>query len=166
MAVRTVRALIDEGPAVLIVEDLHALDPASLNLVGELAAAPDLPVLLLVTSQPPDAAVSPQLAARTLARLSGAQGAIRQHLGPLVAADIGAILAEVYPHLPVRPEAVLTVQRKTGGNPYWIRELVVAAGAVDPDVHPDLPDLDLLDLNLSELDLSDVIMPDLTARET
>jgi DNA-binding CsgD family transcriptional regulator len=159
MAVRTVRALIDAGPAVLIVEDLHALDPASLNLVGELAAAPDLPVLLLVTSQPPDAAVSPQLAARTLARLSGAQGAIRQHLGPLVAADIGAIMAEVYPHLPVRPEAVLAVQRKTGGNPYRIRELLVADGALvsnAPVSHADV----------SNPDMSDVILPDLTARET
>ena len=71
MAVRTVRALVGGGPAVLVVEDLHALDPASLNLVGELAATPDLPVLILVTSQLPDAAVSPRLAARTLARLSG-----------------------------------------------------------------------------------------------
>jgi DNA-binding CsgD family transcriptional regulator len=153
MAVRTVRALVDAGPAVLIVEDLHALDPASLNLVGELAAAPDLPALLLVTSQPPDAAVSPQLAARTLARLSGAQGAIRQHLGPLAPADIGAILAEVYPDLPVRPEAVLAVRDKTGGNPYWIRELLVAGGAAQPP-GADLPDEAATDL------------PDLTARET
>ena len=153
MAVRTVRALVDAGPAVLIVEDLHALDPASLNLVGELAAAPDLPALLLVTSQPPDAAVSPQLAARTLARLSGAQGAIRQHLGPLAPADIGAILAEVYPDLPVRPEAVLAVRDKTGGNPYWIRELLVAGGAAQP------PDADLRDGGATDL-------PDLTARET
>jgi DNA-binding CsgD family transcriptional regulator len=164
MAMRTVRALIDAGPAVLIVEDLHALDPASLNLVGELAAAPDLPVLLLVTSQPPDAAVSPQLAARTLARLSGAQGAIRQHLGPLVAADIGAIMAEVYPHLPVRPEAVLAVQRKTGGNPYWIRELLIAAGAL---VSGGLVSNALVShVDLSHPDMSDVILPDLTARET
>ncbi len=126
MAVRTVRALVGEGPAVLVVEDLHALDPASLNLIGELAAAPDLPVLLLVTSQPADAAVSPQLAARTLARLCGAQGAIRAHLGPLAPGEIEAILAEVYPHLPVRVEAVLAVWEETGGNPYRIREFLVA----------------------------------------
>ena len=157
MAVRTVRALVDAGPAVLIVEDLHALDPASLNLVGELAAAPDLPALLLVTSQPPDAAVSPQLAARTLARLSGAQGAIRQHLGPLAPADIGAILAEVYPDLPVRPEAVLAVRDKTGGNPYWIRELLVAGGAAQP------PDADPPDAGAGA---GATDLPDLTARET
>ena len=172
MAVRTVRALIDRGPAVLIVEDLHALDPASLNLVGELAAAPDLPVLLLVTSQPPDAAVSPQLAARTLARLSGAQGAIRQHLGPLVAADIGAILAEVYPHLPVRPETVLAVRERTGGNPYFIRELLVASlsgaplPAADPSGH-NLPEGEPSGPQLSDGRRSDgQALAELTARET
>src|SRR3954453_18453712 len=77
IAVTTVRALVGGAPAVLVVEDLHALDPASLNLVAELAA-PHLPALLLVTSQPPDAAVSPQLTARTLARLSGRPGAVRR----------------------------------------------------------------------------------------
>jgi DNA-binding CsgD family transcriptional regulator len=161
MAVRTVRALIDKGPAVLIVEDLHALDPASLNLVGELAAAPDLPVLLLVTSQPPDVAVSPHLAARTLARLSGANGAIRQHLGPLAPADIGAILSEVYPNLPVRPEAVLAVRDKTGGNPYWIRELLVAAGP-----GPSIAEPVLADAAVSDPAVAEPAIAELTARET
>ena len=69
LAVRAVRALVGDGPAVLVVEDLHALDPASLNLVGELATTSNLSALLVVTSRPPDTAVSPRLAARTLARL-------------------------------------------------------------------------------------------------
>ena len=43
IAVRIVRALVGRGPAVLVVEDLHALDPASLNLVAELAVAPGCP---------------------------------------------------------------------------------------------------------------------------
>src|SRR5918997_3276864 len=58
IAVATVRALVGDTPTVLVVDDLHALDPASLNLIAELATA-DLPALLLVTSQPPEAAVSP-----------------------------------------------------------------------------------------------------------
>ena len=73
IAVATVRALVGGAPAVLVVEDLHALDPASLNLVAELATT-DLPALLLVTSQPAAAAVSPQLTERTLARLGGPAG--------------------------------------------------------------------------------------------
>ncbi|GIF65455.1 hypothetical protein Ais01nite_34900 [Asanoa ishikariensis] len=70
VASRVVRALAGSGPAVLLVEDLHALDPASLNLVGDLAAAPGLPALLLVTSRPS----ADPLVARTLARLTGTPG--------------------------------------------------------------------------------------------
>lgn len=131
MAVRTVRALVGGGPAVLVIEDLHAFDPASLNLAGELAACPDLPALILVTSQPPDAALSPRLAARTLARLSGADGAVRQHLGPLTAADVAALLAQVYAE-PLPDGVVDTVWSRTGGNPYCLRELLVTAAGRGP----------------------------------
>jgi DNA-binding NarL/FixJ family response regulator len=130
LAVRTVRALVGAGPAVLVVDDLHALDPASLNLIGELAAAPDLPVLLVVASRPPDAAVSPQLAARTMARLSGAPGAVRQHLGPLSRAEVAEVLAQVYA---VPPDVVAAVWERTGGNPYWLTELLAANGGDRPE---------------------------------
>lgn len=127
LAVRTVRALVGSGPAVLLVEDLHALDPASLNLVGELSAAPRLPVLLVVTSQPPEMAVSQQLVARTLARLSGTPDAVRQHLGPLSEPQVGEILQGVYPGTAVPARLSRQVWERTGGNPYWLCELLVTA---------------------------------------
>jgi DNA-binding CsgD family transcriptional regulator len=133
LAVRTVRALIGAGPAVLVVEDLHALDPASLNLIAELAAVPELPALLLVTSRPPGAAVSPQLTARTLARLSGAPGAIRQHLGPLRVDEVAEVLDEVYGAPAVTPELAHVVWERTGGNPYWLTELLAAVGGTGPE---------------------------------
>ncbi|MEO3928384.1 AAA family ATPase [Micromonosporaceae bacterium B7E4] len=133
LAVRTVRALVGAGPAVLVVEDLHALDPASLNLVGELATAPDLPALLLVGSRPAEEAVSPRLVAATLARLSGAPGAIRQHLGPLGRPDVAAVLGQVYPGLPVPPAVVEALWRRTGGNPYRLVELLVAERGRRPE---------------------------------
>jgi two-component system, NarL family, nitrate/nitrite response regulator NarL len=131
LAVTTVRALVGAGPAVLVVEDLHALDPASLNLIAELAAA-DLPALLLVTSQPPEAAVSPEVAARTLARLSGAPGAVRRHLGALAAADVAQVLQHVYADSVVPPELAETVWRRTAGNPYRLTELLAVEGADGP----------------------------------
>src|SRR5439155_8073329 len=112
LAVRAVRALVATGPAVLLVEDLHALDPASLNLIGELAGAPELPVLLLVTSRPADAAVAPELTARTLARLSGGPGAIRRHLGPLAVDEVAAVLRQVYP-VSLPPEVATAVWQRT-----------------------------------------------------
>jgi two-component system nitrate/nitrite response regulator NarL len=128
LAVSTVRALVGAGPAVLVVEDLHALDPASLNLVAELAAA-DLPALLLVTSQPPEAAVAPELTARTLARLSGVPGAVRRHLGALAAAEVAQILEHVYADSIVAPELAEAVWRRTGGNPYRLTELIAVEGS-------------------------------------
>jgi len=138
LAVRTVHALVDRKPAVLVVEDLHALDPASLNLVAELAST-DLPGLLLVTSQPPEAAVSPQLTARTLARLSGATGAVRQHLGALDAAQVGQVLNHVYADHRPSAELAEAVRRRTGGNPYRLTELLAVEGANGPEAlagHP------------------------------
>ncbi|MFC7248073.1 AAA family ATPase [Catellatospora aurea] len=137
LAVRTVRALVGAGPAVLVVEDLHALDPASLNLVGELAAAPDLPALILVTSRPPDAADSPELVARTLARLSGAPGAVRQHLGPLGPADVAEIVRQVHGVIPEHLAGA--VCERTGGNPYWLVELLAATAGRGPQALLDEP---------------------------
>jgi DNA-binding CsgD family transcriptional regulator len=131
IAVATVRALVGDGPAVLVAEDLHALDPASLNLIAELATA-DLPALLLVTSRPPDAAVSPLLTARTLARLAGVPGAVRQHLGPLDAAQVGTVLQHVYADHAVPPDLAEAVWRRTGGNPYRLTELLAVEGANGP----------------------------------
>ncbi|MEV4620932.1 AAA family ATPase [Asanoa sp. NPDC049573] len=127
VAARVVRALAGAGPAVLVVEDLHALDPASLNLVGELAAAPGLPALLLVTSRPS----ADPLVARTLARLTGTAGAVRQHLGPLQPADVAAVLAQVYPGREITAEAARTVWNRTGGNAYRLTELIATWPADD-----------------------------------
>ncbi|HEV7962012.1 MAG TPA: LuxR C-terminal-related transcriptional regulator [Actinoplanes sp.] len=142
LAVKTVHALVDREPAVLVVEDLHALDPASLNLVAELAAT-DLPALLLVTSQPPDAAVSPQLTARTLARLAGAPGAVRQHLGALDTAQVGQVLDHVYADQRPSAELAEAVRRRTGGNPYRLTELLAIEGANGPEALAGTPVKDL-----------------------
>jgi DNA-binding NarL/FixJ family response regulator len=131
LAVTAVRALVGAGPAVLVVDDLHALDPASLNLIAELAAA-DLPALLLVTSQPPEAAEAPELTARTLARLSGVPGAVRRHLGPLEAAQVAQILDHVYADSRPSPELAAAVWRRTAGNPYRLTELLAVEGANGP----------------------------------
>ncbi|MEO3815483.1 LuxR C-terminal-related transcriptional regulator [Plantactinospora sp. B24E8] len=129
LAVRTVRALVGAGPAVLVVEDLHALDPASLNLIGELATASDLPALLVVASRPAETAVSPPIVEATLARLAGAPGAVRQHLAPLTVDDVAQVLGQVYPGpVEVPEEVVRAVWRRTGGNPYRLIELLATEG--------------------------------------
>jgi DNA-binding CsgD family transcriptional regulator len=132
LAVRAVRALIGDGPAVIVVEDLHGLDPASLNLIGALALAPRLPALLLVTSRPPDAADSPRFVARALARLTGTPGAIRQHLTALDPDGVAEILTQVYRRRPATG-VIHAVWRRTEGNPYCLTELLATAGRHGPD---------------------------------
>ncbi|WP_249715167.1 ATP-binding protein, partial [Rhizomonospora bruguierae] len=128
LAVTVVRTLVRPGPAAIVVEDLHALDPASLNLIAELAAAPGLPALLLVTSRPPGESDSARLTERTLARLAGTPGAVRQYLGPLAAAHVGRLLEQVT-GAPPSPAQVRSVHQRSGGNPYRLTELLATAPA-------------------------------------
>ncbi|MGC5031503.1 LuxR C-terminal-related transcriptional regulator [Micromonospora sp. DT229] len=132
LAVRTVRALVGAGPAVLVVEDLHALDPASLNLIGELATADGLPALLMVATRPAAHAVAPALTGRTLARLCGVRGVVRQHLGPLRPAEVAEVLDQVYAGSAADPGLVHRVWQHTGGNPYALTELLAAHAGADP----------------------------------
>jgi DNA-binding NarL/FixJ family response regulator len=131
LAVQAVHALAGAGPAVIVVEDLHALDPASLNLVGELAAARNLPALLLVTSRLPEEAVSPQLVARTLARLTGGPDAIRQHLRPLTESEVSVLIGQAY-GTPVPAHVVEAAYHDTGGNPYRLTELLATGPRPEP----------------------------------
>ncbi|MFI6261553.1 AAA family ATPase [Micromonospora sp. NPDC051006] len=133
LAVRTVRLLVGAGPAVLVVEDLHSLDPASLNLIGELATAADLPALLMVATRPAAESVAPDLAVRALSRLCGVRGAVRQHLGPLRPAEVAEVLSQVYAGSRPSGRLVATVWRRTGGNPYALTELLAAHAGQSPD---------------------------------
>jgi DNA-binding NarL/FixJ family response regulator len=132
IAVRVVRALVGDGPAVLVAEDVHALDPASLNLLAALAATPDLPVLLLVTSRPPEADEAGRLVARTLAKLTGGAGAVRVHLRPLGRPDVADALAQIYATELVTDAVVDAALRRSGGNPYQLTELLADLGGRDP----------------------------------
>jgi DNA-binding NarL/FixJ family response regulator len=122
IAVRTVRALVGAGPAVIVVDDLHALDPASLNLVAELAAAPGLPVLLVVAGRPATDAAAPDLIRRVQARLVGGAHARRLHLSPLSEAEVADVLRRLHPGWSA--ELAPEVHRVTVGNPYRLTELI------------------------------------------
>lgn len=120
-AVDTVRSVLGGEPGVLVVEDLHDLDPASLDLVSELATAARLPALLLVTSTAP--ADAPRLVGRVLARLSGTSRGTRLHLAPLSATQVASVMAG-------HGTDPATAYRSTGGNPYRLAELLATGPAV------------------------------------
>ncbi|HWB34795.1 MAG TPA: AAA family ATPase, partial [Rugosimonospora sp.] len=124
LAVQVVRHLVAGRPALLVVEDLHALDPASLNLVAELAHTPHLPALLLVTSRP----TTDPLAALTRARLAGAPHAERLHLGGLPESAVRELVAATVPG--ADPGLAADLYRRSGGNPYALTELLARAAAL------------------------------------
>lgn len=70
-AIEVVRHLVGDGPGVLVVEDFHALDPASLALISDLATATETATLLIIVTRPPDSAKFPTPAAKLLDRLDG-----------------------------------------------------------------------------------------------
>jgi DNA-binding CsgD family transcriptional regulator len=115
----------------VVVEDLHDLDPASLGLVAELAAvAESLPALLFVTSRPPQEAAFPPAAARTLRRLGGGPSVLRIHVAPFTARETAELIEAGYGSAPA-PSAVRGALRRTGGNPFWLTELLAAYDTAD-----------------------------------
>lgn len=90
VAVDTTRTLIGQGHGVILVEDLHDLDPASLTLIDDLASHA-LPALILITGRP-----SPALAGRVLARVSGTPRSTRRHLAGLSPAEVASVIESAF----------------------------------------------------------------------
>ncbi|MQM27026.1 ATP-binding protein [Glycomyces albidus] len=129
-AMRTLRRITGGGPALIAVDDLHWLDPESLALWSEMAAALDFPALLLAAGRPPEEARHPAAAARTLARLAGTPDAAAIALRPFTVAETGTLLGG--PSGPVPHAEARAVHRRTGGNPFWVKELAAAGAAAAP----------------------------------
>jgi len=125
--VEVVRAALGDGPGVLVADDLHALDAASLTLIGELARAVTLPALLLATTREVTEAARPRLVGAVVSILASRPAAVRVHLGPLTRAQV-AELVTARTGRPAEPALARAVYERTGGNPFWIGELLVAGG--------------------------------------
>jgi tetratricopeptide (TPR) repeat protein len=103
-------AVLDAGePVVLLLDDLHWADPASIRLLEfltrRLVAAP---VLVVAASRDPD--LTTGATAVPLAGLSP------DEVGELLAATLGAA---------VPPDEVARLMRMTGGNPFFVRQLAL-----------------------------------------
>lgn len=119
-----------QGPLVLVVEDLHWADAASVELLGFMMdRLADRPVMLLVTRRPaPDGrGLSPEQATQIVVRLE-----------PLPAGQTDALLGALFgpsaARLPARLRELI-VQR-AGGVPFYVEEIVrglIASGALVQD---------------------------------
>src|SRR6266542_629850 len=135
--VELVRRLTAGHTGLLVFEDLHWADSESIALFEELAE-PDGGQLLLVGSYRPDGLTRRHPAAELLPRLERRHSVTHLNLGPLSPSDVGALLTAVYEQAPSF-RLVESLHARTGGNPFFLEELVAASGDVDLEDLCDLP---------------------------
>jgi DNA-binding CsgD family transcriptional regulator/tetratricopeptide (TPR) repeat protein len=135
---------IGAGRGVLVFEDLHWADAQSVALFGRLALVPSLGALL-VGSLRPEAVDRRHPPIATLAEVRRQREVTQVALDRLDQHAVAELLAAVYGH-PVPFRVAEAMHRRTGGNPFFLEELLVTAGETDPEDLQDLP----LPWNLSE----------------
>lgn len=119
-----VERLAAERPLLLGLEDLHWADPASLDALTFLVRNLDeLPVLMVATTRS-DESLEPPVGA-ALAELRRAARTRPVDLAPLPP-DATAALAVA---LGADPATAASLHARTGGNPYYVQELVAAGSA-------------------------------------
>jgi DNA-binding CsgD family transcriptional regulator/tetratricopeptide (TPR) repeat protein len=121
-----------ERPLVLMIEDLHWSDPASLEfLLFLVRQAANLPVLLVGTYRGDE--VGPALR-HFLMQLDRARLAHELVLAPLTAAEVETMVQRIFDlRRPIRAEFLDTLYTLTEGNPFFIEELLkslVVAGDI------------------------------------
>jgi DNA-binding CsgD family transcriptional regulator len=127
-AVDVVRHLVGGGCALIFVEDLHWADPESVAWFDRLATAPGLDALVVATYRPEDLDRH-HPAATVLLDLDRRARVTRVALGRLSPVDVGALLRACYGEGVDRAVAD-ALHVRTGGNPFFLEELIAAAGDV------------------------------------
>ena len=117
--VRTLAAIAEERPVLVLLDDIHAADEASRNLITGLATRLPARVMLLVTD---DEGLSVAADA-----LGGLRGMRRLQLEPLSPGEVEAMLSSMLT-MEAEDRRVLAtrVHEESGGLPYAVRELATA----------------------------------------
>ena len=135
-SVELVRHLVGPGGGVVIFEDLHWADAESLGLFQRMAITADLPVLLVGSYRPED--LDRGHVTDLMATIERQRDVVHLLLDRLTIEEVSALVAAV------RGEAVsyataAGLHRRTGGNPFFLEELLVAAGDASGDRLAALP---------------------------
>jgi DNA-binding SARP family transcriptional activator len=109
-------------PTLLVLDDLHFADPASLELLRHLARNPaPVPLLVLLTCRTRSGELGEQHAA-TMAECSR-HGLTWVQLGGLDEDDLAALVAQST-DAPPSPDFARVLHHRTGGNPFFVTEIV------------------------------------------
>lgn len=116
-----VARLVDHGPAVIVFEDLHWADSESAALFERLADQPGS--RLLLGTYRPDEVTNRHPVAALLARLERRHTVSHVRLERLDEADTAALLA-ASTGSPVPYRTAATLYHRTGGNPFFLEEML------------------------------------------
>ncbi|MEV6347571.1 AAA family ATPase [Actinoplanes sp. NPDC051851] len=130
--------LIGDAPAVIVFEDLHWADSESAALFERIADQHE--PRLLVGTYRPDEVTSRQPVSGLLARMERRHTVTHVRLDRLTPAQSAAMLAAAT-GAPVSPRAATALHHRTGGNPFFLEELLRALPgyAVEALVEQPLP---------------------------
>ncbi|MDQ6696161.1 MAG: AAA family ATPase, partial [Actinomycetota bacterium] len=126
-----VRDMSSRGRSVLVFDDLHWADSESVALFDRLAEPGSGPHLLVGTYRP-DSLHRRHPTAELIPRLERRHAVTHIHLDRLSVSDVGSFLAAVYGRVPSY-RVVAALHARTGGNPFFLEELLAAAHEDDPD---------------------------------
>ena len=132
-----VRHCTGPAPTVLVFEDLHWADAESVALFTRLALTPKLPVLLVGTFRP-EALDRRHPLPESIVDLERRRSVHHVGLDRLTLGEVAELLAAVFGR-PVPFPAAEALHARTGGNPFFLEELLVTAGDVSPDRLAELP---------------------------
>jgi hypothetical protein len=134
--------LADRRPLVLFIDDLQWGDVDSAVLLEELLRPPDPPVLLLIGCYRSEEAQTSPLLKNILPKRLGADPSLEMRdivVGELSPGEAHELARQLVggepPSMPRRAEAIA---RESGGNPYFIEELVRFSQAGGPDIASDI----------------------------
>ena len=122
------------GRAVIVFEDLHWADAESLGVFERLAAGMPRGSMLL-GSYRPDELTRFLPAADLLVRLDRRRTVHHLWLDRLTHADVASFLACVYGR-PLPSKTADALHARTGGNPFFLEEILSAARGAEPDRSP------------------------------
>jgi DNA-binding SARP family transcriptional activator len=118
-AVARLTAVAARGPVLLVVDDLHRADDGTLDLLAALTAEPfAAPVLVVATYRATE--ITAELTA-ALARFARAEP-VRIYLGALAEAATAALARDLAGPA-ADAAATRLIHRRSGGNPFFVREL-------------------------------------------
>src|SRR4030095_9634448 len=115
------RTMASRGPVLLLLDDVHAADPPSLRLLAFLARElRGTPVLVVCAHRDAEVRAAPEVAE---ALAEAARDGVAVPLTGLPERDV-ARFVEIRPGVRASPTVVAALHRQTGGNPFFLDEVV------------------------------------------